>query len=132
MFLLGVLYNTNLNKYFKIMFLALILILYLTLPFDYGLRIPFITISLYYIEKLCQKDTFKDKLKYLSLILVVFLFSLVKLKYGIALKYSMLFSLLFIALYNGEKGSNNKFVKYSFYAFFPIHHVILYLIAMFL
>ena len=39
--ILGVLYNSKINKYIKLSIFALMLILYLILPFDYGLRIPF-------------------------------------------------------------------------------------------
>ena len=88
-------------------------------------------LGLCFIEKLCPKDTFTSKLKYLSLILVVFLISLINVENSIICQYPMLLSLIFIAFYNGEKGNNNKFIKYSFYAFFPIHHTILYLIGMF-
>ena len=124
-------YNEIINIFIKLIIIILILIAYLNLEFDYGLRIPFIMIGLFFIEKLCPKDTWASKLKYLSLILVVFLLSLIKVENGIICKYAMLLSLIFIAFYNGEKGNNNKFVKYSFYAFFPIHHTILYLIGMF-
>ena len=129
--ILDVLYNTKIKKYIKIIISALILILYFILPFDYGIRIPFIMIGLCFIEKLCPKNTFLDKTKYLSLILVIFVLSLILVENSVVNKYSMLLSLIFIAFYNGEKGNNNKFVKYSFYAFFPIHHTILYLIGLF-
>ena len=123
-------YNDIINIFIKIIIILLILIAYLNFEFDYGLRIPFIMIGLYFIEKLCPKDTLANKLKYLSLILVVFLLSLIKVENGIICKYAMLLSLIFIAFYNGKKGNTNNFIKYSFYAFFPIHHTILYLIGM--
>ncbi|AFS78902.1 putative F pilin acetylation protein, TraX family [Gottschalkia acidurici 9a] len=33
----------------------------------------------------------------------------------------MVFALPFILLYNGERGPNNKFTKYFFYMFYPLH-----------
>lgn len=130
--LLGILNNKNKNLFINILIFILIILTYLTLNIDYGMRIPFIMISLYFIEKLCPKDNLKGKLQYLSLMLVCFILSLTFVKINPVLKYSMLISLLFIGFYNGEKGKNNKFLQYLFYAIFPIHHTILYLLAMFL
>lgn len=33
-----------------------------------------------------------------------------------------------LALYNGQRGSHSAFAKYAFYVFFPLHHLILYMI----
>ena len=40
-----------------------------------------------------------------------------------------LLSLVFIWLYNGRQGPHGKAVKYSFYVFYPLHMLILGLIA---
>lgn len=40
-------------------------------------------------------------------------------------------SLLPIWLYNGKKGKSNKLMQYSFYAFYPVHMIVLYLIRFF-
>lgn len=39
------------------------------------------------------------------------------------------FALLFIWLYNGEKGSKNKWLQYGTYAFYPVHMLVLSLIT---
>ena len=88
--------------------------------------------ALYGIEKLFNKKGYKKNLLYLFLILITFFLSLTFEKNIMILKYSMLLSLSFIAFYNGQKGKNSKSVQYLFYAFFPIHHVLLYLISMIL
>lgn len=36
-----------------------------------------------------------------------------------------IFSLIFIFLYNGKQGPYNKFIKYSYYLFYPLHLLIL-------
>ncbi len=41
------------------------------------------------------------------------------------------FALIPIWLYNGKKGSSSKILQYSFYAFYPAHMLILYLIRYF-
>lgn len=119
------------KKYSKIPIFILVFSLYLLFNFDYGMRIPFIVISMYYIEKLLQNEKIK-RFKYLLLLLFIFILSLTFVQNGTICKYSMLISLVFIAFYNGQNGKKSKFTQYLFYAFFPIHHVILYLIAMFL
>ncbi len=40
------------------------------------------------------------------------------------------FSLLPIWLYGGKKGKSSKIIQYSFYAFYPVHMLILYLIKL--
>ena len=42
-----------------------------------------------------------------------------------------LFSLPIIWIYNGKKGYHNNFIKYIFYAFYPLHMLILALIIMY-
>ena len=44
--------------------------------------------------------------------------------------YSTL-AFIFILLYNGKKGYNNKIVQYSFYLYYPIHLLILGIISLF-
>lgn len=44
--------------------------------------------------------------------------------------YSTL-AFIFILLYNGEKGYNSKVIQYSFYAYYPLHLIILGIISMF-
>ena len=41
------------------------------------------------------------------------------------------FALIPIWLYGGRKGVSNKFLQYGFYAFYPVHMIILYLIKYF-
>lgn len=39
------------------------------------------------------------------------------------------FALVFIWLYNGQKGKSSKWLQYAAYAFYPVHALILYLIG---
>lgn len=41
------------------------------------------------------------------------------------------FALIPIWLYNGKKGCSSKIMQYSFYAFYPVHMLVLYLIKFF-
>lgn len=47
-------------------------------------------------------------------------------------QWMMVFSLPFILMYNGQRGLNNKFTKYMFYIFYPVHLWIIYIIGYYL
>ena len=53
-------------------------------------------------------------------------------EYFLPLKSIGVLSLIFIWLYNGEKGKNNKLIKYLFYSFYPVHMLVIYLIYYFI
>ena len=136
-------WNSKLNKFQNIIinvFLAVFLVFaYIMLNIEYGVRIPVIAVLVYGIEKLFMKNnqllkkqddvSVVKKVLYLIMILAVLAFSLVFLKNSPGNKYGVLFAVILIALYNGEKGRDNKFVQYMFYAVFPIQHIVLYLIS---
>jgi len=44
-------------------------------------------------------------------------------------QWMMVLAVPFILLYNGERGWNNTFTKYMFYAFYPLHIWIIYIIS---
>ena len=53
-------------------------------------------------------------------------------EYFLPLQSIGVLSLIFIWLYNGEKGKNNKLIKYLFYSFYPVHMLVIYLICYFI
>ena len=53
-------------------------------------------------------------------------------EYFLPLQSIGVLSLIFIWLYNGEKGKNNKLIKYLFYSFYPVHMLVIYLIYYFI
>ena len=60
---------------------------------------------------------------------LVFPVSMFGLSFGFPQQGFALLSLVFIWLYNGSQGPHGKAVKYSFYIFYPLHMLILGLIA---
>ena len=44
-------------------------------------------------------------------------------------QWMMVFSIVLILLYNGQRGPNNNFTKYLFYVFYPAHVWVLYLVG---
>ena len=45
-----------------------------------------------------------------------------------ALQSSMFFSVIFLFFYNGRKGYSNKVIQYTFYFYYPVHIMLIYLI----
>ena len=70
----------------------------------------------------------KNKKKYLVLLSFLF-FMLSELGLGLNWHgFGVIFAFIFVSMYNGKVGINNKFVKYFFYAFYPLQFLILGLI----
>jgi len=139
-------YDKNQNILFKVIFAIILLNVYIFIPIDYGITVPLLAILFYAIERfritvLISKSnintTFKGviyksvddvtiKRIYGGLILLAILLCVL---YG-EIYWTGIFAIIPIYLYNGErKKKDNKF-KYAYYAFFPVHHFVLYVLAM--
>lgn len=69
---------------------------------------------------------FTKEEKRLKLISVFAMCVLLSLSFG-NIQYFSVFSVLLLALYNGERGKRN--IKYLFYVYYPLHLVLIYLIS---
>ena len=109
-------------KNIPLRFFALTLVLYSSfiLPVDYGLFGVLICLSFY---------VFKDK-KYLNLISACLLIICKIINDGTLFNFTMIYALVPILLYTGKKGLDNKFSKYLFYVFYPVHLLLFALIKM--
>lgn len=130
----------NQNLIIRINIFILIALAYLKCKIEFDMRVPFIFLEIFAIEKLFMKDGIlikrnsKEKIikkvLYILSILACFALSLIYVTYSPGNKYAMLAAILFIILYNGEKEKDNLFIKYIFYFIFPLQHIVLYLLAM--
>ena len=137
-------FSENVNLVIRINIFILIELIYLKFRIEFDLRIPFMFLELYAIEKVFKKDNMlflkqnlkdkwnkvKSKSLYISLIFITFALSLCFVEYSSGCKYAVLASIIPIILYNGKKEKNNKFIRIMFYAIFQIQHIILYWIGM--
>jgi len=141
-------YDSNKNMFAKIFLILAIVGIYVFIPFDYEVYLPLLVVMFYFIEKLkvtlyIQRQNYnvsikgmvassisEDKIKkgYILLILLAMLIIITKSMNN--MYWYMLFALIPIYLYNGERGKNNKIIKYTFYAVFPIQHFLLYLVSL--
>ena len=135
------------NMSLKIIAVVLIYIIGALVPIDYGVETIFLCTLFYFIERLkielCENkielkvddnikishDNLNETKIYIIYFVLIFL-SLIATEKVFNYYYTFLISAIFIALYNGNKGKCNNFVKYLYYIIFPLHHILLYLLAM--
>lgn len=134
--------NRGLNIFLGINILILILYVFFRLNIEFKMQVPFLFIEIYLIEKAfidsqnklllksSNKLNVKNKLIYILLILISIFTSSFFVDYEIGNKYIILLSIIPIFLYNGNRGNNSKIIQYTFYYFYPIHQIILYVMAM--
>lgn len=140
-------FNIDKNLLLKIILILLILGIFLFIPFDYGIYIPLLILMFYLIERLrisiyLQKQTYTVSMKkifasfisekhiklgYIALITIALLLIIIESKNY--MYWYMLFSIVPIYLYSGERGSKNKKLNYIFYGIFPVQHFLLYLLS---
>ena len=133
-------FSENQNWIFRITSFALISLAYMKLNIEFDMRIPFIVLGIFAIEKFFMRDDVllkKQKnvsclkhIMYTLMILLTFAISLIFVTYTPGNKYAMLLAIILIALYNGDRGSGSKMMKYLFYVAFPVQHFVLYMLAM--
>ncbi len=134
--------NFAINLIIRIFVITIVILLFYFLKIEYGVMVPFMAIGLYIIEKLFMdnkkhllfKRKFKDiytfkQLKTLYIILIGLLLftSIFLLQIEIGFKYALILAIIPIALYNGEKGTDNKLIKRLFYIIYPLQTFIFYL-----
>ena len=102
---------------------------------DYGF-LGVLTVVMFY---LCRGYRFTPILQFIGMILInivffegqVFIFEVFGKTLEIPSQGFAVFALIPIWLYNGKKGKSSKALQYGFYAFYPVHMLILYLIKYF-
>lgn len=131
------------EPFFKITstLLAIILTLVTTLgliPAKGGLVvIPFMLLS-YFFRDNAKKRNISYLILAIPLIIMPLLglpeysFEMIKVQLEVNSEFLFLTVIPFIHLYNGQKGSNNPFVKYLFYVFYPLHIWVITLINFYL
>ena len=103
---------------------------------DYGIT-GILTIIAFYIFR-NFKFAWIGQLISLMLLYIVFfkgqsvIINLFGFEYFLPLQGLGVLALIPIWLYNGDKGKKNKLIQYSFYAFYPVHMLVIYLIYYFI
>lgn len=117
---------------FKILLFLLISIIGFV---DYGIT-GVLTILVFYLFK-DFKFAWIGQLISLVLLYIVFfkgqsiIINIFNYEYFLPIQGAGILSLLLIWLYNGKRGKDSKLIKYSFYCFYPVHMLLIYLIYYF-
>lgn len=138
-------WNHSKNLSLKVVLIFVIIVIAILVPLDYGKDAVVLTILFYFIERfkikamINKNNVYTIKGSLLKIIpdniiecvyVLLILLSLIVVCISFNLPYTFVLAILPIALYSGEKGKCNNFVKYMYYIIFPLQHVALYLIAM--
>ena len=133
------------NMSLKVVLIAILSIVALLLPLDYNVEVPMLTVLFYMVEKIKVKfmintNGFRHqlgkftKLNERTIIHSVYSFVLFIMiwlvTYTMDKNMMTLLSIVPIVMYNGERGNKSKILKNIYYIFFPIHHVLLYSLAL--
>jgi len=139
-------FTYNQNMFFKIFMIIIIIGIFVFIPIDYSIYVPLLIIMMYIIEKLkitvyLEKQNYNMSMKkivtsfisdrnikliYIALIAIALL--IVIKESGNSMYWYMLFSVIPLYLYNGERGIKNKKINSIFYGVFPFQHFLLYLL----
>lgn len=123
-----ILKNRWLNNILKIVGILLVVLVYFLVDLELGLRVPVTILGFYIAEKIKRSGRSTELSQVVMLItLVLALFADYK---NLQFNLPSVLSLVVISLYNGERGKKSKWISTAFYAFYPLHHVILYVTAL--
>lgn len=139
-------YTKEQNIIVKVVLAIALLSVYIVVNIDYGFVVPILATLLYMAEwfkitVLMAKGNFNVGIKGFALNIVdsatiekvykgLVILSLLLVIIFCGASIWTLLSLPAILLYNGEKRSQSKKTQMSYYVFFPLHHVVLYSLAM--
>lgn len=102
---------------------------------DYGLT-GILTIIIFYIFRNFKFAWFGQLISLILLYIIFFkgqsvVLNILNFEYYLPLQSIGILSLIPIWLYNGEKGIKSKKLQYTFYLFYPVHMLVIYLIYYF-
>ena len=103
---------------------------------DYGIT-GILTIIVFYIFKNLKLAWFGQLISLVLLYIVFFkgqsvIINVLDFEYYLPLQSIGILSLIPIWFYNGERGKKSKMLQYSFYAFYPVHMLCIYIIYCFM
>ena len=117
--------DSNMNPYYKI--ILSVLICAISFPADWSCVAPLIIFFMW-----CNKDNFAKQMISMLLMVttyfVVYLFAINKI-YAL-IQFAVVLAIPFMSFYNGERGKSikfNKFMKWFFYIYYPLHLTLIYI-----
>ncbi len=100
------------------------------LSFDYGIAGIILVALFYFFPPATLSKSWNLKAKWKRNLLLTLASAVIYISFFSWSELYALLAIIPIAYYNGERGENTFAIKYSFYAFYPAHLLILYLLSM--
>ena len=122
--------NKFINIIIKSVGMILILLIYHFIDMELGYRVLVTIVGFYFSEKMKRSGKSEELIAitmFMTLVLAV-----ISDFDNLVFNLPSIISIIFISMYNGERGKNNKLLKNIFYFIYPLHHTILYILALFI
>ncbi len=127
-------YVENVNKYInfilRVLTIFLVITTYIFIDIDYRYIVLILSVNFFIFEKL--KQSFKNETKNLIYTSLEALIMLSVVSFYNIIECFCIFDVILVFLYNGKKKNKYDLSKKFSYSFFPVHHSILYVLAMIL
>ncbi len=120
--------NKYINLIFRVITVVCIILIYHFVNIDYSYVVPIMGVNFFLFEKMKRK-TKNHNIKFTYTFLELLLMFIISVIYDI-LEIFVIFDVVILLFYNGKKKNKIDLNKYLMYTFFPVHHGILYFIAM--
>lgn len=121
------------NVYLKLLILVSVFIVYNLIDIELGIRVPILVFGFYYIRRLKEKVKTIDnenKLLYTMSLILIIIISVIFGSKEFLYDIPSVLSIFIMILYSGKRGNKMVWLKNAFYWVYPIHHIIIYYIAM--
>lgn len=121
-------FNRYINFILRLLIVICVVIIYCYINVDYSFTIPVMAINFFLFEKIKTKlkteemKTVFTGFEMIIMLIIAIVFN--RMEMLVVVDVPILF------LYNGKKKNKFDFNRLAMYAFFPLHHFVLYLIAM--
>lgn len=123
-------YIASVNKFINFVLRVItvfgIIFIYYFVNIDYKFTVPILAINFFIFERF--KIKYKEISIYLSIMEYIFMV-IISVLYN-SLEVFVIFDIIILFLYNGKKDGKIKLDRTFEYLFFPLHHIMLYIIAM--
>lgn len=118
--------------YLKLLILVVVFMLYNLIDIELGIRVPILVFGFYYAKRLKEKlETKKNenKLLYIMALTSIIIISVIFGSENFLYDIPSILSIILIILYNDKRGNKMVWLKNAFYWVYPVHHLIIYYIA---
>jgi hypothetical protein len=125
--------DTTKNVYLKLLMIGIVFLFYNVINIELGIRVPILVFGFYYVKKLKEKLKTVDnenRMLYIMSLMLVIIMSVMVGSENFLYDIPSILSIIIIILYNGKRGNKMTWLKYAFYCVYPVHHLIIYYIAM--